>query len=350
MNKIEKMKLIKDVVVKQRFSGISNLVKYFFDIKKRYPNVSASPISLQIELTSRCNLKCKMCEHSFKEINKKDLSYDQFVYIIDQFPFLKNITLQGLGEPLLNVDLFKMIREAKKRNIRIGLTTNGTLLTEEIGRKLIDNQIDWIFISLDSLNKDRYEEIRKGAKLDIVVANIEKFIKQKGNKPPETNFWTLIMNDNIEDIPSIVSFAKKLKMKKVVLQNIHNWGHDSFNTNWKKMKMDSEDKFAKMVENIKDIAQGINVEVNTNISKDNKSKCDWPWRSMYITSEGFVTPCCMQGSDADVINFGNIFTESVGDIINNDKYQNFRRCLNSDKIPKVCIGCPAYYVQKVIKI
>jgi len=350
MTKKNKLKLIINSIKDSGLIGFLNLIKYQIDLKLKKNTIFASPISIQIEPTVRCNLSCEMCEHSFHKMNKNDLSIDQLKYILKEFPFLKNITLQGLGEPLLNKDLFSMIEEVKKRNIRIGITTNATLLTDEIGQKLIDSKIDWIYISLDAASKELYEKIRRGAEFERVINNVINFLKNKKDRLPETNFWTLLMKENINKIPGVVKFAKELGIKKVVLQNIHNWGHESFKEKIKSKEVNSEEKISELIKNIKEVKGDVKVEINTNTKENVNLKCDWPWRSLYLTVDGFITPCCMQGADPDIINFGNIFKTPVKQILNNQEYRNFRNKLKSSEIPKVCLGCPAYYKQKVIKI
>lgn len=349
MNAKEKLKLIAKIIKDSSINGLINLFKYKYDLIFKKDKILAKPISLQLEPTTRCNLKCKMCEHSFDQLHKQNLNYNQFKQIINQFPFLKNIILQGLGEPLLNQELFLMIKEVKLRNIRVGLTTNATLLNREMAQKIVDSEVDWIYISLDAVDKEKYEEIRKGANYTVVMENIKNFLKLKGEQLPNVGFWTLIMKENLFEIPKVVQLASKLGIKKVVLQNIHNWGYENFSRNIDKLKCNSKQELIKLVDKIRGVAAGVKVEINTNM-RDGNEKCDWPWRSLYITCDGYITPCCMQGSDPRVINFGNVFKEHVESIINNEKYQKFRNELKGKSIPEICHGCPAYYRQKVIKI
>lgn len=351
MNFIEKLKLIFSHSGICKIKTLQNYYSHWRDLKTKPLNKKAELISAQIEPTSRCNLKCKMCQHSFDQMQKEDMTLSQFMHILDQMPFLVNLTLQGLGEPLLNKEIFGMIKEAKKRNIRVGLSTNATLITKEIAQKIIDSGLDWMYISLDSLNKEIYEDIRRGANFDLVINNIKNFFELKGNKRPDTNFWTLIMKENLAGIPNVIEFAEELGMNKIILQNnIHNWGYDDFKENVEQIKNSSDEDLLKLIDDIKKINSNVNVEICTNsIISDNK-KCDWPWRSAYITCDGYITPCCMQGSDPKLINFGNIFKDSIEEILNSKSYQEFRNGLKNGPIPAVCINCPVYHQQKVIKI
>lgn len=351
MNFIEKLKLIFSHSGIYKIKTLQNYYWHWHDIKNKPLSKKAELISVQIEPTNRCKLRCKMCQHSFDQMQKKDMTLNQFVYILNQMPFLVNLTLQGLGEPLLNKEIFKMIKEAKKRNIRVGLSTNATIITKEIAQKIIDSGLDWMYISLDSLNKEIYEDIRRGAVFDLVINNIKNFFKLKGDKKPETNFWILIMKENLAGIPKIIEFAEELGMKKAVLQNnIHNWGCNDFKKNVEQIKNSSDERSLKLIEIIKKTNSNVEVEIYTNPRSDDHEKCNWPWRSAYITCDGYITPCCMQGSNPEIINFGNLFKNSIKEILNNKSYQEFRNGLKNGPIPAVCINCPVYYQQEVIKI
>ncbi len=59
------------------------------------------------------------------------LSLEKLKFIMKQFPYLRKISLVGVGEPLLNPELFEIIRWAKKERILIGFATNGMLLTKK---------------------------------------------------------------------------------------------------------------------------------------------------------------------------------------------------------------------------
>src|SRR5258708_32847263 len=68
------------------------------------------PRSIYIEPTSRCNELCQQCPRTLlSREDDRDLSFDDFRSIVDQFPELERVVLHGLGEPLLNKDLPRMI-------------------------------------------------------------------------------------------------------------------------------------------------------------------------------------------------------------------------------------------------
>lgn len=137
-----------------------------------------SPSCLQIELSNRCNLRCIMCpiEELTASRNTKHVTLKEFGYIISQFPSLERISLQGIGEPLINPDI---IKEGVSKNISMGFITNGSLLDERLGSDIIKANLSDITISLDSVNPQNYESIRKGASFEKVVEKIKDFVKLK---------------------------------------------------------------------------------------------------------------------------------------------------------------------------
>jgi len=83
--------------------------------------------SIQIEVTSRCFLKCVMCPNiTLPKWDSRDMDFETFTKISKYFPYAKLIYLQGMGrEPLLHARIFDLIRMVKNAECRAGFTTNG---------------------------------------------------------------------------------------------------------------------------------------------------------------------------------------------------------------------------------
>src|SRR4051812_22741932 len=88
------------------------------------------PRHVQIEVTSACNLRCRMCLVRYAPaVNKAEgaIPYELFTKIVDDDPALEVVTLQGLGEPLLHPRIVDMVGYLTARGIRCGFSTNATL-------------------------------------------------------------------------------------------------------------------------------------------------------------------------------------------------------------------------------
>lgn len=163
-------------------------------------NIKYYPIDINIEITTKCNAKCDSCTHdeiiASGDRPLKHMNIEFARNIIDklkEMTVLHNIPQNlikfspvGLGEPLLNPDFFEIISYAKKifPKAILHMNTNGILLTPEISKKLIECEIDYIYISLGYNNPTSYKKYMGVDKYDLVCKNIKTFLQLKGSKKP----------------------------------------------------------------------------------------------------------------------------------------------------------------------
>jgi radical SAM protein with 4Fe4S-binding SPASM domain len=328
-------------------SGPANIVLAYRDLKCEPSRMLSSPLIVQIEPTVHCNLECTMCANPISGRKKRHMSLPEFKKIVDGMPFAAKMSLVGAGEPLLNPDLFGMLSYARSKGIIAGFATNGMLLDEKNCAKILASGAEWVNISIDSANSRRYEEIRKLANFDKVTSNIRRIMVMKGGKRiPEVSIWFVIMKENIDDLPGVIKLAKELGVKKVSAQMEHNWSNEKIKERMaSKRSGEFYDRVKKLLIDAGKAARKEGVSFSyVNVPQPGSGRsCKWPWRSCYITAEGFVTPCCLQGSNPGIINFGNVFNDDFAVIWNNQAYQDFRKALSSRSMPSICADCTAYY-------
>lgn len=322
---------------KQRILG--NIMKFVLNGKKLILN--HKPVIAQIENTSVCNLKCKMCVRDKIGVPIGSMSYKNFKKILDKLDSLYKIHLQGQGEPFTSSEIFKMIRYANKRGVLIMLNTNATLLNENFIKKICKLDIGGITLSIDSTQKEVYEGIRKGAVFGKVLKNVKLLTSQlrKNKRPTIVSIAAVIFDDNIDEIPKFINFAQSLGVKKVIFQIIQGKQDyvDKYDSKLKKSIKFSKKNIEKKIKQAKKIAKKKKIFVV--FPHPNKSSgCIWPWRSIYITWNGYVTPCCKILDYRNPV-FGNILKEDFWKIWNGAKYQKFRELLRKRKTPVPCQGC-----------
>ncbi len=114
-----------------------------------------------IEVTNRCNLLCETCPRTyFTREPLRSLTYDEFVFIAEQFPEMRRAVLHGIGEPLLNKDLPQIIAYLKRREIEVLFNSNGTLLTPAWQEALVRSGLDEYRCSIDGAEPETYARIR----------------------------------------------------------------------------------------------------------------------------------------------------------------------------------------------
>lgn len=138
------------------------------------------PAVVRIETTNACNAKCIICPH--KDMNRPVGQMDDALFdrIIDECAAerCREIHLHNFGEPLLDKRLEDRIRRAKQRGIaKVKIFSNGSLLTAERARSLIEAGLDEIKISFDGATREEFESIRRPLKFDRVVQNVEQLVR-----------------------------------------------------------------------------------------------------------------------------------------------------------------------------
>lgn len=164
---------------------------------------------LRISVTDKCNLRCKYCmpEDGVELLNHDEvLSIDEYLEIIDAFREmgLRKVRLTG-GEPLVKKGLTDLIRGAKERGVEeVALTTNGTLLNDR-AEALKEAGLDRVNISLDTLDKNKYENLTRRGRLEDVLDGIDA-AKNAGLTPVKIN-TVLVKGYNDDEFHDLVEWA-----------------------------------------------------------------------------------------------------------------------------------------------
>jgi radical SAM protein with 4Fe4S-binding SPASM domain len=129
------------------------------------PSSASQPYTPRLvfwEVTKGCNLRCVHCRATATELTSPtDLPTAKALDIIDQLAEFANpiLVLSG-GEPLYRTDIFQLASHASERGLRVALATNGTLVTREIARKIVDSGVKRVSISLDGANAETHDSFR----------------------------------------------------------------------------------------------------------------------------------------------------------------------------------------------
>jgi radical SAM protein with 4Fe4S-binding SPASM domain len=319
------------------------------------------PKILYLELTNRCNLKCKGCVQSYGSREPdRDLSLKEVIMITDQLPELEQIFLHGIGEPLLNEALFEIIGHLKGRNGCVLFNSNGILLNSRRQLGLIKAGLDELRISLDAASAPGYQKIRNSDRFEHIVENLRSFrLLQNLQRVtrPKLSLWFLGTKDNISELPDFVKLAAGLGIGEVYLQRLVYFQDDrGYGLAKDSMTLqDSAGETSALIEQSQDMATKLGIQFNASgLSRPSESlqgqpadklpwtQCYRPSTLMYITANGNVLPCCISPFstvDYASIILGNVFEEPLAGIWSGSRYRNFRRQHQTATPPKCCRGC-----------
>lgn len=354
LNRFKKMILYKGV--KYTFNYFWFLVFYNSDFisekifRPLFPLSVFYPRYIEVEVSTLCNLRCKMCEHTYWKEKDQMMSFDQLKNIVDQFPKLKWIGLTGIGESFLNPDFSKMVDYVKKKNLYLELYDSFSLINEKFAKGLIEAGVDRMIVSIDAAAPETYEKIRAGAKFDQVIENIKRLKRLKKKMKayyPEITFHYIVSKDNIDEILPFISLVKKIMGRQMTSIYFTAILHPF--PEIKNMVVEVPDDLVEKA-NKKCHRLGIKVAWNRNVpgEKDPITKCN-EWMMPFIFVDGTVVPCCA-GNEANKRSFqrktamGNVFKTLFENIWNGPKYKALRKMIHEGKVPAACKYCTIYKV------
>src|SRR6266550_2560110 len=122
----------------------------------------ADPVCLYLEVSNECNLACKTCPITYAKVEEHAvLSLEQVKRLVSQFSTVKRVVLHGVGEPLLNRELPKIIAWLKESGMYVLFNSNGTLINRRWREALIDSGLDEIRLSLDAATPETFAHVRE---------------------------------------------------------------------------------------------------------------------------------------------------------------------------------------------
>ena len=272
-------------------------------------------LTLQVEPTSVCNLDCKICMRQSLERPICFLSFGNFKKILGSGDF-RYVGLHGWGEPLLNKQLFEMVKCAESKGVSTNLTTNGTLLQENIDNVLSSGLRE---IAFGIYDKELFSK---------VAPQIEKLIKEKRKrkfKRPKTYLDITIYDGSLDQIPELIRLASEIGIDAVILHRLfHIYKVDP------SVKYISEEEEDDLFAELRRPASSFRLELY--LPPKHSYPCRIVKRSIFITVEGKVTPCCFLPD----FYMGNAFGQSVGEVMRLETYTNF---VKNMKYHPICSKC-----------
>ncbi len=255
-------------------------------------------VSANFEVTNACNLSCTICpvnQGMRRPRARQDL--DSFVRFLEKNRGLEFVLLFQWGEPLLVRDLPRMIAAATERGIKTMITTNGTLLTEDWCRRLLDAGLTRLTLSVDG-DPETHRRIR-GVDLEPLRQNLLRLKRLRDERKSALAI----------DVSMVVNDLTEAK-----------WGE--VRRTW-----------TGVADRIQAIPQFM--------VKARRHACREPNRgSLVVLADGRVTVCCADPEGDAVV--GHIDEAPLAEILNNARMRAFRRAHFRRRFPAICRDCGEY--------
>lgn len=294
---------------------------------KRLENTMPSFIS--IESSSVCNLSCPECAiGTHKTLRQsKSISLDLYKRIIHEAKdYVFDVQLFFQGEPFLNKNIDEMVRIARESRVATVISTNGTLLTLDLSKRLIESGLDRLIVSIDGTTQDVYETYRVGGQLEKVLDNVKELVRLKKEKKsmfPLIEFQMVVFRHNEHQISDFKRLAKTV-------------GAD-FSTLKTAQIMDYENK-PELIPTQEKFSRYIFRDGKWQLKKPMHNRCRRIYQGCVINSDGKVSVCCFDKVPDYPVGDLNESTLSV--IWNSDEFNDFRQKVVADRASiKICHNC-----------
>ncbi len=306
------------------------LLSYHYSRFTGRANHWAMPMSIAIEPTTSCNLRCPECPSGLRSFTRPTgmLQAELFIKTIDELaPTLSYLTFYFQGEPYLHPQFLELVQYASSQKIYTATSTNAHYLNDEMAKKTIQSGLDRLIISIDGTTQESYEAYRVGGKLDKVIEGAKNIIRWKRelkSLTPFVVFQFLVVKPNEHQIGEVNRLAREIGVDLVALKTaqIYDYknGSDLIPTIEKYSRYRKE-------------ADG-----TYTIKNELLSHCWKMWQSCVITWDGKVVPCCFD-KDAHYV-MGDLQQQSFKEIWQSKKYNSFRASIlrSRDEI-EMCKNC-----------
>jgi len=319
---------------KLTFKRINNAYKIYRSFRKSRksgsPEIAGLPISLSIEPTTACNLRCPECPSGLRSFTRATgkLEQELFTKTIDELAdTLMYLIFYFQGEPYLHPQLLDMVAYASRNSIYTATSTNAHFLTDDIARQTVESGLDRMIISIDGASQETYESYRKTGELDKVLEGTEKILywrKKLKSRTPNVVWQFLVVKPNEHEIPAIKKLAKQYGVDNLAFKSAQIYDYQHGNE-----LIPTQEKYSRYEK-----------MPNGNFQLKNKmlDECWKMWHSCVMTWDGKIVPCCFDKDAHHVL--GNATDRSFSEIWNGDSYRNFRKGLiNSRNEIEMCKNC-----------
>src|SRR5574337_1110490 len=302
--------------------------------------VNTEPILANVEITTKCNLRCGHCARTLRKVAGEDMPLETFVAILGLLPHAYRITLVGLGETLLHPNVVDFVAEASSQGRRVALVTNGVLLDDRLCRELLSAGLESIAFSIDGATREVASKARPGADLDRVIENVKRFVSiSRSTREVSIAVFSAVSAETVSSLDSLTGLISGLGVHVLMLSDL-NFRENLADTLWK--NIDEQCALRVRAAVAAAFKKGLPVLSVRGLEEfglwkryskflllppdqlyqrsDRRAWCCSPWQTVPVNVRGEVPLCdCQPETDA-----GNLLTRPLSEIWNGGLFMEHR--------------------------
>lgn len=324
------LRIIRKASLKRMWNFILVFTSYYCSRILRNPIQWGLPVSISIEPTTACNLRCPQCPSGLRSFQRPTghLSLESYNHwMVDLYPQLWFLNFYFQGEPFLHPEICKAIRQAQQAGVFTSTSTNGHFLTTTLSEEIVLSGLDQLIISVDGTSQDTYQQYRIGGQLEKVLQGIKHLVEAKtkyNSQTPYIIFQFLVVKNNVHQMMDARKLSKELGCNEIRFKTAQIYEYAGGSA------LIPESEVYSRYQKQKDGRYKIKNKL--------MNHCWRLWNAPVITWDGRVVPCCFDKDAQHVM--GNVQSEGFVQIWKNKSYAKFRlKLLKSRKNIEICKNC-----------
>lgn len=270
--------------------------------------VTSFPRIVSLNLTDKCNARCRFCCYFTEKSNYSVISTVEFKRL-DWLRFVETLRLHGgYGEPFTHSGIAEIIEYCKEEFpfLKTGVTTNGSLLNKRLIKSITDYMSDLV-ISLNAARRETYERIMPPLKWDKTVANLLALKEEKdkrGAELPYINFSYVVHKENIEELIELPALASSLGVGQISVNHYNPSPSGAFPAEYNMAY--HKDLYNRVIKESSKECVKYNIMLTHPPlfdkdeygasrefwSSSNEKKCFAPWTSLFVNHKFKTFLCC----------------------------------------------------------
>ncbi len=313
------------------------------------------PITLWIELTSKCPFACVFCSRHARRGNGEHMNFGLLEELIGALEHPECIRLNYSGESIHYPRLADAIRLAKQTGAPVELVTSLASADEETLRAVVRSGLDRLGISLHTASAGEWTAIYGGGALERLFSRLDRLLalrEECGTGRPALEIAFVAMEANLRDLPAVVSLARRkgitlVTVLPVIRRGLAPAAFAAERDDRGVLRGEFRTALREVVAKARGAFPSVEIRCGPEIDCAGASApgavtpgtrirtCDQdPWTTVHILSNGDVVPCEVQ----DALVLGNLRDQSLRSIWQGDAYREFRRAFVSGLNP-ACLSC-----------
>ncbi|MFO0985488.1 MAG: SPASM domain-containing protein [Planctomycetota bacterium] len=324
--------------------------------------LDSMPSTLQLEHSTYCNLRCRMCSIIRPSRNRalQHMSEELVLRLRPVLPYVREVSLNGGGEPFLVPRIDRFLDVFRSYGVRLATITNATLITERLG-KLIGETFSHLIVSMDGATRATYEMIRENARFEHLLRGID-LVNQHRRKGLRLSLAFVAMRCNLPELPALIQFASEHQVQDVRVAWMVPfadlpWTHDQVPSldpiaanGWLAearaaaaalgVELQAPDPLPQVADPASHAPAAPDLEEPTAVygklldASRVGGYCHLMYDKAMVLVDGRVKPCCHSHEI-----MGSVFTTPFAEIWNGPAYQHLRAGFASGVLPASCRSC-----------